>query len=189
MESVRSTREQLTQQWTEIIGAGAETRQLQLASPFAGLVVDVARDLVPGQVVARQELLARVIDPTRWIAEVYVDEDDVKRIRIGAKVRTYLHGVHMEVIDGQVDEIDTVPVDQLPAEMLAARFGGLLITTDDPGALKPRQTLYRVRVALEQAPQGGQARLAGFNIESERASLLDRIVRGAVSALVLQASF
>ena len=189
MESVRSTREQLTQQWTEILGAGAETRQLQLASPFAGLVVDVARDLVPGQVVARQELLARVIDPARWIAEVYVDEDDVKRIRIGAKVRTYLHGVHMEVIDGQVDEIDTVPVDQLPAEMLAARYGGLLFTTDDPGALKPRQTLYRVRVALQQAPQGGQARLAGFNIESERASLLGRIVRGAVSALVLQASF
>jgi hypothetical protein len=44
-------------------------------------------------------------------------------------------------------------------------------------------------VALQQAPQGGQARLAGFNIESERASVLGRIVRGAVSALVLQASF
>ncbi len=189
MESVRSTREQLTQQWTEIMGTDAETRQLQLAAPFAGRVVDVARDLVPGQVVARQEVLARVIDPGRWLAEVYVDEDDVKRIHIGAKVRAYLHGVHMEVIDGKVDEIDTVPVDQLPAEMLAARHGGLFITTDDPNALKPRQTLYRVRVALQQAPQGGQARLAGFNIEGDRAGLLGRIVRGALSALVLQTSF
>lgn len=189
MESVRSTREQLTQQWTEIMGTDAETRQLQLASPFAGRVVDVAHDLVPGQVVASQEVLARVIDPGRWLAEVYVDEDDVKRIHIGAKVRAYLHGVHMEVIDGKVDEIDTVPVDQLPAEMLAARHGGLFITTDDPNALKPRQTLYRVRVALQQAPQGGQARLAGFNIEGDRAGLLGRIVRGALSALVLQTSF
>ena len=189
MESVRSTREQLTQQWTEILGADAETRQLQLASPFAGLVVDVARDLVPGLVVARQEVLARVIDPARWLAEVYVDEDDVKRIRIGARVRAYLHGVHMEVIDGQVDEIDTVPIDQLPAEMLAARHGGLFITTDEPDALRPRQTLYRVRVALQQAPQGGQARLAGFNIEGERVSWLGRVVRAAISALVLQASF
>jgi len=189
MESVRSTREQLAQQWIEISGAGFESRQLQLAMPFAGLVVDVARDLAPGQVVARQELLARVIDPTRWLAEVYVDEDEVKRISIGAKVRAYLHGVHMEVIDGSVEEIDTVPLDQLPSEMLAARYGGLFITTDDPNALKPRQALYRVRVDLQQAPQGGQARLAGFNIESERASLLGRIVRGAVSALFLQASF
>ena len=77
------------------MGADAESRQLQLAAPFAGFVVDVARDLVPGQVVARHEVLARVIDPSRWIAEVYVDEDDVKRIRIGARARAYLHGVHM----------------------------------------------------------------------------------------------
>lgn len=189
MESVRSTREQLLQQWTEVMGADAESRQLQLAAPFAGFVVDVARDLAPGQVVARQEVLARVIDPSRWIAEVYVDEDDVKRIRIGARARAYLHGVHMEVIDGQVDEIDTVPVDQLPAEMLAARYGGLLITTDDPNQLKPRHTLYRVRLAMKNGPGSEQARLAGFNIEGDRVSVLGRIVRGAVSALVLQASF
>ena len=46
-----------------------------------------------------------------------------------------------------------------------------------------------MRVALQLAPQGGQARLAGFNIESYRVSLLVHIVRGAVSGLVLQASF
>lgn len=189
MESVRSTREQLLQQWTEIMGADAETRQLQLVSPFAGFVVDVARDLVPGQVVARQEVLARVIDPSRWIAEVYLDEDDVRRIHIGARVKAYLHGVQMQVIDGKVDEIDTVPVDQLPSEMLAARFGGTLITTDDPNQLKPRQTLYRVRVAMQHGPATEQARLAGFNIEGDRVSVLGRIVRGALSALVLQASF
>ena len=82
-----------------------------------------------------------------------------------------------------------MPVDQLPADMLAARYGGLFITTDDPNALKPRQTLYRVRVALLQAPMAGQARLSGFNIEADRVSLLGRVVRGAFSALVLQASF
>lgn len=97
------------------------------------------------QVLARQELLARVIDPSRWIAEVYVAEDDVKRIRIGARVRTYLHGVHMEAIDGQVDEIDTVPVDKLPFRMLAAHYGGLLVcslppTTSAPSSLARRCT-------------------------------------------------
>jgi len=189
MESVRSTREQLMQQWTEVMGADAESRQLQLFSPFPGFVVDVARDLAVGQVVARQEVLARVIDPSRWIAEVYVDEDDVRRIRIGAKVRAYLHGAQMEVIDGQVDEIDTVPVDQLPSEMLAARYGGLLITTDDPNQLKPRHTLYRVRVAMQHRPVMEQARLAGFNIDGDRVSVLGRILRGAISAVVLQASF
>jgi putative peptide zinc metalloprotease protein len=189
MESVRSTREQLFQQWSEVKGASQEPRQLQLVAPFTGQVVDVVPDLVPGQLVARQEVLARVIDPSRWIAEVYVDEDDVKRIRLGARVRAYLHGVHQEVLEGQVDEIDTVPVDQLPADMLASRHGGFVLTTDDPQQLKPRHTLYRLRVAMLQGPAAQQVRLAGFHIEGDRISLIDRIVRGVVSTLVLQAGF
>jgi len=189
MESVRSTREQLSQQWTEVKGADVESRQLQLSSPFAGMVVDVSRELASGQTIGRQDMLARVIDPSLWIAEVFVDEDDVKRLRIGTVVRAYLHGAQQEMIKGLVDEIDTVPVDQLPTEMLAARHGGFVLTTDDTNQLKPRQTLYRVRVALERSPQSQQARLAGFNLEGDRVSLIGRLFRGAVSTVVLQFNF
>lgn len=189
MESVRSTREQLTQQWTELRGADTEARQLQLASPFAGLVVDVAKDLMPGAFVARQDVIARVIDTSHWIAEIFVDEDDVKRIQLGAKVRAYVHGVHMEVMDGKVQEIDTVPVEQLPTEMLAARYGGFFITTDETNQLKPRHALYRVRVVMSRGPLTEQARLASFNIEGQRISPINRLARGIVSALVLQTSF
>jgi putative peptide zinc metalloprotease protein len=189
MESVRSTREQIAQQWTELEGAGSESRQLRMTSPFPGFVVDVAKDLMIGSVVARQDVLARVINPDHWIAEVLVDEDAVKRIFIGAEVRAYMHGVHMEIIDGHVDEIDTVPVDQLPTEMLAARYGGYFITTDDPNQLKPRHALYRVRVLMQHGPKTQQARLASFNIHGQRTSLIDRMARGVMSALVLQTSF
>jgi len=188
-ESLRSTREQLSQQWVEVRGAATEARQLQLAAPFAGRLVDVAFDLAAGQVVSRQEVLARVIDPGRWVAEVFVDEDDLKRLSLGARARAYLHGLEPEVIEGRVDEIDSVPLDQLPSEMLAARYGGFLMTTDDPQQLKPRRPLFRVRLALERGPSGQQARLAAFNIEGERVSLLGRIVRGSMSALMLQANF
>jgi putative peptide zinc metalloprotease protein len=189
MESVRSTREQLSQQWTEVKGADVESRQLQLSSPFAGKVVDVSPELAAGQTIGRQDVLARVIDPSQWIAEVFVDEDDVKRLRIGTVVRAYLHGAQQEMIKGLVDEIDTVPVDQLPTEMLAARHGGFVLTTDDINQLKPRQTLYRVRVALERSPQTQQARLAGFNLEGDSVSLIGRFFRGALSTVVLQANF
>jgi len=46
-----------------------------------------------------------------------------------------------------------------------------------------------VRLALERGPSSQQARLAGFNIEGERVSLIARVVRGFMSALMLQASF
>ncbi len=189
VDTVRSTREQLNQQWVEVRGAHTEALQLHLVAPFAGRLVDVAPDLAPGLVVARQEVLARVIDPRQWMAEAFVDEDGAKRIRVGAAARAYLHGAHIETIEGRIEEIDTVPVEQLPAEMLAARFGGFLLTTDDPSMLKPLRSLYRVRLSLAHGPQSPQARLAGFNLQAERDSLAGRLVRGAVSALMLQATF
>lgn len=188
-ESLRSTRQQLNQQWVEIQGTAKEARQLELLAPFTGRLVDVAQDLAAGQVVSRQEMLARVIDPSHWIAEVFVDEEDLKRLQIGARARAYLHGVHPEVIGGHVDEIDTVPLDQLPSDMLAARFGGFLLTTDDLQQLKPLRPLFRVRLTLQSGPSTPQARLAGFNIEGERVSLLGRIARAFMSTLMLQSSF
>lgn len=139
--------------------------------------------------IARQEVLARVIDPGQWIAEVFLDEDDIKRVSRGADVQAYLHGLAVERIVGKVSEIDKVPVEQLPAEALAARHGGFLMTTDEPGQLKPRHPMYRVRVALQRAPEAPQARLAAFNIAGERASLIGRVLGGFANTLVLQASF
>jgi putative peptide zinc metalloprotease protein len=188
-ESARSTRAQLAQQRVEVSGADEEARQLRLVAPFSGWLVDVAHDALPGSVVSRQEPLGRVIDPSFWLAEVFVNEDDVKRLQPGAEVKAYVKGVAMERLQGQVEGVDPVPLEQLPTEMLADRFGGPLLTTDDANALKPRRALYRVRVRLEGAPRMQQARLASFVVQAERISLADSLWRGAMSALVLQASF
>ena len=188
-ESQRSTREQLQQQRVEVSGADAEAHQLHLVAPFAGALVDVARDVASGLVLARQEVLARVIDPGSWIAEIFVDEDDIQRVRQGANVKAYVHSLDGEVLRGQVTEIDAVPVEQLPSDMLAARHGGKLLTTDDPGTLKPRRSLYRLRVALQVAPAMQQARLAAFVIDGQRISLADSLWRGLLSTLMLQANF
>jgi putative peptide zinc metalloprotease protein len=189
MESARSTRAQLAQQQVEVRGADVEALQLQLRAPFRGTVVDVAYDAIGGAMVARQELLARVVDTSYWIAEVFVSEDDVRRLKQGAAVQVWLQGVAPERLSGRIDSIDTVPIEQLPAEMLAARYGGRLATTDDPNTLKPRRSLYRVRCAIEGTPAMRQARLASFVIEGERASLADSLWRGAMTALMLQAGF
>ncbi len=86
-------------------------------------------------------------------------------------------------------QIDSAPLTHLPAEMLADRFGGPLLTVEEGQQLKPRQPLYRVRLSLQQNPRTEQVRLAGFSIEGERASVLGRIQRSALGALMLQASF
>jgi putative peptide zinc metalloprotease protein len=188
-ESARSTRAQLAQQQVEVRGADVEAVQLQLRAPFRGTVVDVAYDSMGGAMVARQELLARVVDTSHWIAEVFVSEDDVRRLKVGAPFKAWLQGVAPERLTGVVESIDTVPVEQLPAEMLAARFGGRLATTDDLNVLKPRRSLYRVRCSIEGAPGMHQARLASFVIDGERTSIADSLWRGTMTALMLQAGF
>lgn len=188
-ESHRSTREQWMHQKLEQQGADAEARQLQLTAPFGGELIDAVRDLAPGMTVAPREVLGRVIDPSRWVAEVFVDEDQVKRARAGAAVKVYLHAVEGTVLEGQVLAVDSLPVEQLPADMLADKFGGRLLTINDSASLKPRRSLYRLHVTLSHLPHERQARLAAFVIEGQRVSLADSLWRGAISALMLQATF
>jgi putative peptide zinc metalloprotease protein len=188
-ESARTTRALIAQQRVESQGAAIEARQLALLAPFAGEVVDVAYDAMPGTVVSRQETLARLVDRRSWTGEVFVDEDDVQRLRVGASVRVWLHGVGIERLDARIEAIDTVPVEQLPAEMLAASFGGPLPVTEEPQSLKPRRSLYRVRCSIEQVPQMQQARLATFVIEAQPMSIADRIWRGLLTGLAMQVNF
>jgi putative peptide zinc metalloprotease protein len=188
-DSARATRAQLAQQLVEVQGAAVEARQLMLLAPFAGEIVDVAHDAMPGLVVSRQEPLARVVDRRTWIAEIFVDEDDVRRLSVGASVRAWLHGVAIEWLEGRVESIDAVPVEQLPSEMLAAPYGGRLVVTEEPNSLKPRRSLYRVRCAIHEAPVMQQARLATFVLGAEPMSLADRLWRGVMSGLALQTNF
>jgi len=58
-----------------------------------------------------------------WIAEVVIDEDQVKRLQTGAPVKAYPKGFAYERLEGQIEQIDAVPMEQLLAEMLSDRFG------------------------------------------------------------------
>ncbi len=188
-ESARTTRAQLSQQQIEIAGAGAEAGRLRLLSPFRGTVVDVAQDAIGGAMVNRQEVLARVVDTSFWVAEVFVDEDDVRRIRVGAAMKAWLLGTDPLILTGTVEEIDDVPLEQLPTPMLAARFGGRFATVEEPESLKPRRNLYRVRCRVDGVPPMTQSRLAAFVLEAERVSLADSLWRAMLGALLLQAVF
>ena len=186
--SARSTRQQWQQQRQELGATVTEARQLELNAPFAGRLVDVEREVGRGTVVARTAPLARVVDTSRWIAEVFVDEEDVKRVRVSDPVMAYLDGVDDDVLTGRVEAADMVPVAALPHEMLAVQFGGRLATSASD-SLAPQRPLYRLRVSLDGAPRTPQARLARFSIRGEPASVLDRLWRSALSSLVSQAGF
>lgn len=188
-DTVRSTRAQWDAEQQEMANAAQEAGQLLLRAPFTGRLVDVAHDAQPGTAVGNREPMARVIDASHWIAEAFVDEDDVRRLTVGARYRAYTEGVSIEAVSGRIISIDAVPIEALPAEMLAARHGGKLATVDEGDSLKPRRSLYRVRCTVETRPGMAQARLASFALEARRTSLTDSLWRGLTNALLLEASF
>lgn len=148
-----------------------EAARLQLAAPFKGLLVDVDAGLAPGVWVAPRQALAVVIDPESWVVEAFIPEADVDRIRPGDTARFHPAGQPFGILQGKVVEIDSTRSTSLPHPALDAAAGGPIPTLPNqqqgPAAGRsPRESLYRVRVLLNEVPEQqriaiGEIRIAG----------------------------
>jgi putative peptide zinc metalloprotease protein len=167
-----------------------EQSRMQLAAPFAGRLVDIDPQLRPGVWVQSRHPLAMLIDPADWVAEVYVPEGDIDRIRPGSHARVYA-GVH--AITGKVLQIDTSRAASLPYPMLDAAFGGPIVTLPHPDPRNAdhvvRDGLFRVRIALDKAPPREQMALCSVVISGERHSLLGGVVEHAISVVMRESGF
>ncbi|MBV8840313.1 MAG: HlyD family efflux transporter periplasmic adaptor subunit, partial [Alphaproteobacteria bacterium] len=67
----------------EYRGLLSQKAQLEVKTPLAGKVVDLAENLEPGIWVAAKSRLASVIDPRTIKVEAYVDESDLERVSVG----------------------------------------------------------------------------------------------------------
>ena len=133
-----------------------EQSRLQVAAPFAGVLRDMDPQLAPGVWVQPRQPLAMVVDPSRWTVETYIAEADVARVRAGDKVRTFMGLRSLKAYTGQVQEVDTARTTVLPHAILDAKSGGPIVTlapnAEDRRERVPKDAIYRVRIALEEAP-------------------------------------
>lgn len=172
-----------------------ESARLSIAAPFAGVVADVDPQLAPGVWVQPRQPLAMLVDPSRWVAEVYVAEADVNRLRVGQPARVTTGGDGWRLLRGRVIEIDANRTAALPDRLLDAQAGGP-IPTLAPSAERradalpvPRDALYRVRIALDEAPRGMRAAVGRVTIEGERRAWLPAWIERAASVVVRESGF
>jgi putative peptide zinc metalloprotease protein len=167
-----------------------EQSRMQLVAPFAGRLIDIDPQLKPGVWVQSKHPLAMLIDPAQWIAEVYVAEEDIGRIKPGDEARVY-SGVH--AMAGKVVQVDTSRTGSLPYPMLDAASGGPIVTlphTDERnGERTVRDGLYRVRIALEEAPPRQQMTLCSAVISGTSRSLLHGVLDHALSVVIRESGF
>ena len=191
-------RAQITSQQDKFLAEASlfsgERSRMQLAAPFAGVLEDLDPQLTTGVWVAPRQPLAILIDPTSWTVEAFVAEEDVARVRVGDLARIHFGGRSLTVLKGQVKEIDSSRTSVLPHSMLDARAGGPLATvpasTDNQRQERiPKDAIYRVRIAVDGAPQGRQMMLTSVVIAGEERAWLPSILTRIAAVAVRESGF
>ncbi|MEG3637911.1 HlyD family efflux transporter periplasmic adaptor subunit [Magnetococcus sp. PR-3] len=170
----------------------AETEQsqrLHLKAPYAGQVTDIDPLLTPGVWVKPDQPLAVVMNPTTWVAEAFVSQQALQRIEVGNRVRFYTQASPLHPLLGAVVELDSQRVTQLPETLLSSKHGGDLAVEADADGLTPKETLFRVRIALQTAPPMAQIGMGEAVIEAKSTIPFIDTLRSVAVVLVRESTF
>lgn len=196
--------ERLQGEMAALAGERAQLARLTLVAPFNGRLVDLDENLVAGSWVAPGQPIAVFVDPTAWVVDAFVSQEDLARIPLGARARFYRYGPGNEVLDGVVIGFDQDRQQRFAHPMLAVDHGGRLAAQRGPdGRLIPREALYRVRVRIGEDSAAGRAAgqgsvmtpasqreaIGAVHLQAEPRSLLLDWGRHALSVLIRESSF
>lgn len=132
LEQQSVLQERLAQALAEQQAVREEAQRLELRAAYAGVVQDVAPDLVEGRWVSSRQLLMRVVSDSSRLIEMYVRESQIEAIEAGQSVKFFPSVPRVPVIRGIVVSVDKTPSRQINRPLLASTFGGQLSAVKDP---------------------------------------------------------
>ncbi|WP_235986722.1 HlyD family efflux transporter periplasmic adaptor subunit [Pseudomonas triticifolii] len=137
---------------TELANVQAELAFYAPRAPFNGVVQNIEPGLKAGVWVSNHERLATLVDPGDWRVETYLDEDDVRRIKVSDTARFYADGDSRLNLPLQVTAIERDATRQLVNGVLSSAAGGSVLTREKHGKLIPERAVYRVTLHSAQPP-------------------------------------
>lgn len=175
-----------------------QAQRLQMEAPFAGQLVDIDPHLNAGSWVNPRQPLATLIDPTSWVVDTLVAEEDLSRVAVGDPVSVWMTAGASDPMVGVVEEIDTTRTTVLPHPMLDGQWGGPIATSpatagSTGGSARaegsPRASLFRVRVRMKEAPQQVRVGQVQTVVHGHRRSWLMSGWAFAAAVLVRESGF
>lgn len=121
-----------------------EASRYRLNASGTGVLRDVDPDLRPGDWLARNELLGRVVGGDRLEVLAYVQEEDIQRISIGDSAIFIADAGVGPVLDLTVRSVDQDASRTLSEAALSAAAGGMIQVRSMQGTLYPERPVYRV---------------------------------------------
>jgi putative peptide zinc metalloprotease protein len=172
-----------------------ELERLTLRAPFDGELHDIDHGLAPGVWVKSREPLAVLIDPSRWVIDAFIPEDDLGRVAVGQSVRARLHTDHQRWAKGHIDSIDVSRTTALPTPLLEASHGGPLAVVNDtarPGQETiqvARDALFRVRIVLDEPLPTSSVAVVRVQVDGQAESILAGVARKVISVFIRESGF
>ena len=169
---------------------GKEQLRMRLTAPFAGELRDLDMQLTPGVWVNPRQALAVVVDPAHWVVDAYIAESDIARVQPGDKARVRIRAASPYFRNGRVTEVDAARVTVLPHPILDAQAGGPIATLPGTANVRvPRDAIYRVKIALEEAPATLKVAVVEVVVEGTPRALLLSAVEGIAAVLIRESGF
>jgi len=185
----------------EYQGLTEQKSRLQVSSPIAGTVIDLADGLEPGTWLAPKSRLLSVVEPASAIVDAYVDETDLERIAPGATARFVGEADSLIEYPLTVVEVARASTRVLTDPPLASTHGGPIeVRAAQPGPgrtnpaqarqeqLVPDHTVYRVRLAPTAAMPPLARILRGHVLMQGEAKSLAALAWRAILAVVIRES-
>ncbi|MGV8920623.1 MAG: HlyD family efflux transporter periplasmic adaptor subunit [Pseudomonas sp.] len=189
-EKHASIASQLSRQQAESSAQNAELQRLTLRAPIAGLLTDIDPSVQPGVWVKPNQPLAVLIDPSHWTVEAFVRQQDLARLKVGARAQFHADGDALQVMHGSIVSLDDTRTQNLPHPMLSATYGGPIAVSAKPeNGLQVLDALYRVRIRLDAPPSQMIMRKGKVSLEGERSSPLAQLFTDALSVIVREGGF
>jgi RND family efflux transporter MFP subunit len=116
-----------------------------LRAPFAGAVAAV--NVAPGEIISAQDLPITLIDDSRYLVKVTVDEVDIGRVRVGQSVDVLVDALGGAPLIGTVQTIAARP----QPDSAVTAYEVTVALDAEPGALMPGMTATTTIVAERRA--------------------------------------
>ncbi|WP_110686619.1 HlyD family efflux transporter periplasmic adaptor subunit [Salinicola aestuarinus] len=172
--------------------AQQEITRLTLSAPFAGRWQRLTTELAQGQWVNSQAPLGVLLDPTHWIVEAYIDQDEIHRLSLGSPARFFVEG-QTTPLEGEIIDIAPTRSIRLEQPMLANRHGGPLTLSDsaggNPDALHLEQPLFAVKVRLDSPWHESRQARGSLHVDAERESLVSQLGTWLAAIVIRESGF